>query len=172
MLAGIPVYKLADRRTPLEDMLPDDGPHLRKSLGKMESLAGGIDLLEQFLIARLTRLQMDGRVRKALARIEECGGLIPIGEVARDCQVSPRHLNRLLRTWVGFSPKRLARITRFQKLLQRIEASPSEDSARIAADLDHFDQAHLFNEVGRFAGTSPRQIASSHVADFSKTRCE
>jgi AraC-like DNA-binding protein len=172
MLTGIPVYKLADRRTSLEDVLPDDGPHLRKCLGRTESLSGGIDLLEQFLIARLTRLEMDGRVRKALERIEECSGLIRIGEVARACQVSPRHLNRLLRTWVGFSPKRLARITRFQKLLQRIEASPSEDSAGIAAELGYFDQAHLIKEVGRFTGTSPRQIACYRVADFSKTRCE
>jgi methylphosphotriester-DNA--protein-cysteine methyltransferase len=108
----------------------------------------------------------------ALKRIEECSGQIRIGQLASDCQVSLRHLDRLLRNWVGFSPKRLARIMRFQALLQHMETSPSDCSTRVAAELGYFDQAHLANEVALFAGTSPGRIAPHRVADFSKTRCE
>ena len=108
----------------------------------------------------------------ALKRIEECSGQIRIRQLARDCQVSLRHLNRLLHNCVGFSPMRLTRIMRFQALLQHLESSPFGDSARVAAELGYFDQAHLANEVALFAGTSPGRIAPHRVADFSKTRCE
>jgi methylphosphotriester-DNA--protein-cysteine methyltransferase len=108
----------------------------------------------------------------ALKRIEECGGQIRIGQLARDCQVSLRRLDRLLRNWVGFSPKRLARIMRFQALLQHVETSPSGCSAQVVAELGYFDQAHVANEVALFAGTSPERIAPHRGADFSKTRGE
>ena len=129
------------------------------------------DALEQFLLPRMVGAQIDFRVQSALKRIEDCAGQMPIAELARACRVSPRHLNRLMRNWVGVSPKRLARFVRFQTLLQRMEASPP-NPARAAAELGYFDQAHLANEVAQFAGMSPGLVAAHRVADFSKTRRE
>jgi AraC-like DNA-binding protein len=172
VLTGIPVHTLVERRIRLAALLPEDGSRLEKHLAGTRTVDEGIDVLERFLIQRLSDVQIDSRVQMALKRIEECSGQIRIGQLARDCQVSLRHLDRLLRNWVGFSPKRLARIMRFQALLQHMETSPSDCSARVAAELGYFDQAHLANELALFAGTSPGRIAPHHVADFSKTRCE
>jgi AraC-like DNA-binding protein len=172
VFAGVPVHTLVERRIRLAALLPEVGSRLEKCLAGARTVDEGIDVLEGFLIQRLSDVQIDSRVQVALKRIEECSGQIRIGQLARDCQVSLRHLNRLLRNWVGFSPKRLARIMRFQALLQHMETSPSDCSARVAAELGYFDQAHLANEVALFAGTSPGRIAPHRVADFSKTRCE
>lgn len=172
VFAGIPVHTLVDRRIRLAAMLPEDGSHLEKRLAGTRTIDEGIGVLERFLIQRLSGVQIDSRVQMALKRIEECSGQIRIEQLARDCQVSLRHLHRLLRTWVGFSPKRLARIMRFQTLLQHMETSPSGCPAQVAAELGYFDQAHLTNEVALFAGTSPGRIVPHRVADFSKTRCE
>lgn len=81
------------------------------------------DILEEFLLRRLDGVQIDPRVEKALLHAEECRGQLRATQLARYCKVSAGHLNRLLRTWLGFSSKRLARITRFQALLQRVEDS-------------------------------------------------
>lgn len=172
VLTGIPVHTLVERRIRLAVLLPEDGSRLEKHLAGTRTVDEGIDVLERFVIQRLSDVQIDSRVQMALKRIEECSGQIRIGQLASDCQVSLRHLDRLLRNWVGFSPKRLARIMRFQALLQHMETSPSDCSARVAAELGYFDQAHLANEVALFAGTSPGRIAPHRVADFSKTRCE
>jgi AraC-like DNA-binding protein len=172
VFSKIPVHTLVERRIRLAELLREDGARLEKALAGTRTVDEGIDVLERFLIQRLSDVQIDSRVRIALKRIEECSGHIRIGQLARDCQVSHRHLDRLLRNWVGFSPKRLARIMRFQALLQHMESSPSGGSARVAAELGYFDQAHLANEVALFAGTSPGRIAPHRVADFSKTRCE
>ena len=172
VFTGVPVHTLVERRIRLAALLPEVGSRLEKRLAGTRTVDEGIDVLERFLIQRLSDVQIDSRVQMALKRIEECSGQIRIGQLARDCQVSLRHLNRLLRNWVGFSPKRLARIMRFQALLRHMETSPSDCSARVAAELGYFDQAHLANEVALFAGTSPGRIAPHRVADFSKTRCE
>jgi AraC-like DNA-binding protein len=170
-LTGVPVYKLADRRMPLAALLPDDDPPLEKRLADMQTHDGRFDALEQFLVARMAGAQIDSRVQSALQRIENCAGQTPIAEIARACRISPRHLNRLMHNWVGFSAKRLARFMRFQTLLQRMEASPP-NPARAAAELGYFDQSHLANEVAQFAGMSSGPLAAHRVADFSKTRCE
>jgi AraC-like DNA-binding protein len=172
VFTGIPVHTLVERRIRLAARLPEVGSRLEKLLAGTQTVEESLDALERFLIQRLSGVQIDSRVQMALKRMEECSGQMRIGQLARDCQVSLRHLDRLLRDWVGFSPKRLARIMRFQALLQHLETSPSDCSARVAAELGYFDQAHLANEVRLFAGTSPGRIARHGVADFSKTRCE
>jgi AraC-like DNA-binding protein len=169
---GLPVHTLVERRIRLAALLPEVGSRLEKRLAGTRTVDEGIDVLERFLIQQLSDVRIDSRVQTALKRIEESSGRIRIPQLARDCQVSLRHLNRLLRNWIGFSPKRLARIMRFQALLQHMETLPSGCPARAAVELGYFDQAHLANEVAVFAGTSPGRIAPHRVADFSKTRCE
>jgi len=85
--------------------------------------------------------------------------------------VSPRHLNRLMRTWVGYGAKRLANVTRFQQTLTLMKDSP-QPAAALASETGFSDQSHLALDVGRFAGTTPGHLASTGVADFSKTRCD
>ena len=56
--------------------------------------------------------------------------LSEVGDIAARCHVSPRHLNRLMRIWVGYGPKRLARVVRFQTTLEQIEQSPDQSARR------------------------------------------
>ena len=110
VFSGVPVHTLVERSIRLPALLHEVGSRLEKSLAGTRTVDEGIDVLERFLIQRLSEVQIDSRVQVALKRIEECSWQIRIGQLARDCQVSARHLDRLLRIWVGFSPKRLARI--------------------------------------------------------------
>jgi methylphosphotriester-DNA--protein-cysteine methyltransferase len=130
------------------------------------------DVFEAFLEQRLVGMQIDARVDRAVKAIEDSAGLLRMAQLARDCQISPRQLYRLVRHWVGIAPKRVARrIVRFQVALKRMETAPPGASQRIAADLGYFDQAHLTNESTQFARTSPARIVAHHMADFSKTQC-
>ena len=97
---------------------------------------------------------------------------LQVSEIAARCEVSPRHLNRLMRTWVGYGPKRFASIVRFQETLSRLEQAPGRSAATLASETGFFDQAHLTTDLTRFAGATPRSLASSSVAEFSKTRCD
>ena len=169
-LTAVPACQLAGRRARLSDLLPE-ASILERDLEQAGTLDERFDLLERLLIERLAQARIDLRVQTALERVEQCVGRLRVPELARECGVSTRHLNRLMRLWVGFSAKRLARFVRFQALLRRMESSPL-DAARTAAELAYFDQSHLANEVAQFAGSSPGRVAAHAVADFSKTRCE
>jgi AraC-like DNA-binding protein len=131
-----------------------------------------IDLLERFLIQRLEHASVHHIVAGALQAIERDHGCSNVCDVADRCQVSARHLNRLMRIWIGFGPKALATIVRFQAALKEIEHAPAQSGAALATGTGYFDQAHLTTNLSRFAGATPRHLASRCVSDFYKTRCD
>ncbi len=131
-----------------------------------------IEALQRVLIERLTNASVQEVVATAIREIERERGRLRVVDVAARCGASPRHLNRLMRTWVGYGAKRFATVVRFQTTLHEMEQAPGRSSALLASETGYFDQAHLTVEVGRFAGATPGQLASRSVADFSKTRCD
>ena len=172
LLTGISIHRLTERRTRLAAVLPEDAPRFEESLAEEQTLEGRIDVLEEFLVQRLAGMNIDSRVERAFRAIEDSAGQIRMAQLARECRISPRHLHRLVRNWVGLAPKRLARIMRFQAVLKRMETAPPGGSQRVGVDLGYFDQAHLTNEIMQFVHASPARIVAHRVADFSKTRCE
>lgn len=84
--------------------------------------------------------------------------------------VGRRQLERLMRVWVGVSPKRLARVARFQSLLGNVADGPPKDWAQMAAE-SYADQSHLIHEFAEFAGPSPRRFYAGQSADASPARC-
>src|SRR5262249_55552777 len=131
-----------------------------------------VDLLQRFLIARLASTGVHRVVARALQEIQRADGTVRVATVAAACGVSPRHLNRLMRVWVGYGAKRFGRIARFQATLMQMERAPKQSGATLASDAGYFDQAHLTLDTGRLAGATPRHLASRCVADFYKTRCD
>jgi AraC-like DNA-binding protein len=131
-----------------------------------------IDALERFLLRRLQNASLHGVVAQAVREIEHEHGRVRVEGVAARCSVSVRHLNRLMREWVGYGAKRYAGIVRFQATLHEMDRSPSRAAAVLASDNGYFDQAHLTLDLARLGGATPRRLATAGVADFSKTRCD
>jgi methylphosphotriester-DNA--protein-cysteine methyltransferase len=131
-----------------------------------------IDALQQFLLERLENASVHACVAKAVHEIEREHGLSRVSDVAARCGISARHLNRLMQLWVGYGTKCFANIVRFQAALKEIDHAPAQSGARLASETGYFDQAHLTLALGRFAGETPRRLASTSVSDFSKTRCD
>jgi transcriptional regulator GlxA family with amidase domain len=86
-----------------------------------------------------------------------------VTELADALGISDRQLRRRFHEAVGYGPKTLDRILRFQRFVARIRAvdSGDEDLARIAADLGYADQAHLSRDSVRLAGLTPRELVES-----------
>ena len=67
---------------------------------------------------------------------------------------------------VGYGPKTLHRVLRFQRLMRLLAtAGPTADLAGLAIETGYADQAHMTREVTRLAGRSPgnlvRQLTSA-----------
>jgi AraC-like DNA-binding protein len=133
--------------------------------------AACLDELRGFLLRRLDGAAINPAVAAAVEEIGRRRGCVRVGQIASHCHVSARHLNRLMRLWVGYGPKRYAGVVRFQESLKLMEDAPGVSATTLASERGYFDQAHLTRNLTRLAGATPGQLASHGVADFSKTRC-
>lgn len=156
-LAGIvpaPQHRLAGLTIDAAAVSPGIGRLLAGVRESAASLADAARLLEE----RLTRvmLPVDPRVRQAAEAIRRRRGDVNIDLLADRLGVTRRHLERRFLEVVGISPKRLARITRFQHALHTLEHThvPGR-GATVAAACGYADQAHFVREFRELAGCPP-----------------
>ena len=85
-----------------------------------------------------------------------------ISELSAWLGISSRQLHRRFVNAVGYGPKMLQSVLRFQRLLYALGGKrPGRTLAALAADLGYSDQAHMTREVQRFANCSPTALPSS-----------
>jgi AraC-like DNA-binding protein len=114
--------------------------------------------VQEVLLRWIRPARIDPRIRFAVAAIERTQGRLSIDALARAANITRRHLERRFLEAVGATPKRLARITRFQHALRMLEqfdaASPG---AETAAACGYADQSHFIRDFRRLAGCSPSE---------------
>jgi AraC-like DNA-binding protein len=147
---GVPLHELRDRRVALADLDPravvapaDAYPAeavrsmLRLVAGR--ALDGSTDPLMRVAVRMLAA--PDSRVETLAARLE----------------ISERQLRRRFAASVGYGPKTLHRVLRFQRA-QAMLAVPGAGLAEIAAATGYADQAHLSRECLALGGRLPTAI--------------
>jgi AraC-like DNA-binding protein len=103
-----------------------------------------------------TEAQPDPAVRAAVA-VLDAERAATVSDAAAHAYVSERELQRRFVHDVGYAPKTLQRVLRFQRFLGQL-AAPRVDLAGAAAQAGYADQSHLSREARRLAGLSPRQL--------------
>ncbi|MFD8228007.1 helix-turn-helix domain-containing protein [Streptomyces massasporeus] len=157
----VPVSEVRDQLVGLEDLWGTDGAVLRERLLEAVAAGGpraGLRVLETALTDRARRpVQPDPAVRRAAALLDRGTS---VGEVADRLGWTTGRLARRCTEQLGLTPKRYARIRRFQRLLRRVNAGHGPpDWAVLAADCGYHDQAHLIHEFRAFAGITPTAYA-------------
>jgi methylphosphotriester-DNA--protein-cysteine methyltransferase len=76
----------------------------------------------------------------AVRRIEESGGAVDMRALARELGYSRKHVIDLFRDQVGLPPKLLARIVRFDRLVQHLKRGGSGTWAHLALEFGYYDQ--------------------------------
>lgn len=114
------------------------------------------DLLDVFFLELLSRHGPHPAFERALDVLHASDGLAPFSEVSEAAGVSPRHLERLFARELGFPPKTVARVLRFQRALRGLMTDPDESLSALATATGFFDQAHFIRDFKRFTGGIPR----------------
>jgi AraC-like DNA-binding protein len=176
LLTGVCAERWVGRRESLneyqDDLLGGSASALAVEISRAPSTDARFDLLESFLVARLAGKEIDRRVCIALHLIQQSRGAMRVSEIALGCGLSCRQLERLLRVWVGISPKPLARIARFQAALVCAGEQPASEWTYVAAEQDYVDQAHLIHEFSAFTGASPTRFTPLASASNLKAKCD
>lgn len=120
------------------------------------NLNEAVTLVQQVLLRRVEPGRIDTRVRHAVQTISRDRGLVSIDDLAVSVSMTRRHLERRFLATVGVTPKRLARIARFQRALQVLENSGSTARGTVtAATCGYADQAHFIRDFRDLAGCPP-----------------
>lgn len=113
------------------------------------------EVLDAILLEQFRERAIDARVSAAMTRILTQQGAEPIARTATVVATSERNLTRLFHQWIGIAPKAIARMVRFQYVLERLASGKAPRWAALAAELGYADQAHLIRDFVAFAGHSP-----------------
>lgn len=89
----------------------------------------------------------------------------PVPDLADRVGVSERQLRRRLDDAVGYSPRTLARVVRFQRFLAAARAGErsTRNLATLAIAAGYADQAHLTRESTRLAGAPPARLLAQEA---------
>jgi AraC-like DNA-binding protein len=150
-----PADALLNADVPLRELWGEPADRLAESLEAAPSLADGLRVLEA-AVAQQRKDSADRLVAEAVAvlrrrphaHVRDIGDLLGISE---------RQLLRRFSAAVGYGPKVLGRVMRFQRFMRLLYQPRTRgwDLARLAAEAGYADHAHLTRECSELAGSVP-----------------
>ena len=153
-LLGLPMNELAGRLVDLRDILGDDARRLGERLRQAPTWQQRFDAIDRFFLGRMDQAPpVAAEVALAWQRLAGSGGRVPIREISREVGWSHKHLITRFTQLVGLTPKRAARLIRFERVLHAVDRGQSW--SELATDFSYADQAHLTREFTEFTGISP-----------------
>lgn len=153
----LPADELRDRWVPVDALWQRSLDRIRNEVGGVASAAEALRVVEEVLRARLADAPSRGLdlVLRTSGRLVASHGTVPVGALADAAGVSGNHLATQFKAHVGVTPKRVARIYRFARLILSIDPSRPVDWSDLAHTAGYFDQAHFNNEFKAFTGHTP-----------------
>lgn len=152
-----PLDLLTDEAVPTGNIWGREGEYLEDAVIDAPDDVERRRVVEKFLLARLLNATARPQFEAAVSAIMKSRGQIRVAELAAGVGWSSRQLEREFRTKAGLSPKALARIIRFQSLLQLVGEAPLREWASLALEGGYSDQPHMVREFREFAGQSPTE---------------
>jgi AraC-like DNA-binding protein len=156
----VPLSEIRDQRVGLTDLLSSRSGGRPAATGSPPA-----DLEPALAAARLLDLAgslvADQEADRVLARTAVLlrDPAVRSEDVAASLGISERQLRRRCHAAVGYGPKTLQRVLRFQRFVQRADASGGTlDLAAAAAEAGYADQPHLTRECAALSGLSPAAL--------------
>jgi AraC-like DNA-binding protein len=148
---SMPMTEVCNQVVPLEELWARDGELLRERLLEAPSPASKFRVFEELLLQHLAP-KFDPAIQDALAALHSG---MPVSQVASRVGLLPRTLVRRFSSQVGITPKRFARVRRFQRVLRAARRSSGPDWCALAVEHGYADQAHLVHEFRDLADITP-----------------
>ncbi|MEM6470007.1 MAG: helix-turn-helix domain-containing protein, partial [Planctomycetota bacterium] len=117
-----------------------------------------IKLLESWVATRIASSSTNKIMEQVIAEMNKTSGNCAVSSLAKQVDLSRRHLGRLVQQEVGLSPKQLGRVIRFDRAVQLGRIRPGRSLSRIAFRSGYSDQAHMTREFRQLGGITPSAI--------------
>ncbi|MDQ3956784.1 MAG: helix-turn-helix transcriptional regulator [Actinomycetota bacterium] len=157
----LPMYEVRDRRVFLSDV----APKLARSLPGDLTPDVAFRRLCEMTGRLLTEGGPDPIVTGGAEQLRDPG--TSLDDLLLQTSLSGRQLRRRFQHALGYGPKTLQRVLRFQRAVALLDAGA--DLATTAARAGYADQAHMTRECRRLSGKTPSDLARAVVAESFKT---
>jgi AraC-like DNA-binding protein len=165
-LFGFAVPVAANSIIALEKLIGPDARDLRAKLLAADCPSARFVVLETLLRERrMLSLSVPAFVREAATRLEQTHGLLRVGALHEELDVSRKHLAVSFNRYVGVSAKRYARIQRFVWTVERLRSATEVEWSRMAAEAGYSDQSHLVRDFRRVGAASPTEYLRRFAPD-------
>ena len=153
LLFGVPADELAGRHTALDEFWGRSVTETRARLCESSSSERRLDILESILAARISRVRgLHPAVAHSLDRFTTTAD---VRAVVKETGYSHRRFIAVFCRAVGLTPKLYCQVLRFQRVLERIVATPSASWVKLALAAGYSDQPHFNRQFREFTGITP-----------------
>ncbi|HEY7286919.1 MAG TPA: helix-turn-helix domain-containing protein [Vicinamibacterales bacterium] len=184
LFLGLPMHVIANEAVDLALIDPDLARVTMNRVGAAGSWTDRFAAMESLIAERVADAEMPASIGFAWRWLVAADGRVALGSLVSDVGCSHRTLIARFQRCVGFPPKTVARLLRFNRVVRSldrlsearasehiskpyIETRPPEDRragaiqwADLAADCGYVDQAHLIRDFREFAGSTPNVFLS------------
>lgn len=168
-LVGLFPSEHADVIDTLDVVNPSLAARLTPKLLKTRNHRQAFEVLCREIGSIFENLDMPGtafaRARQAVALIDRSQGRPPIARIARQIEVSPRHVNRALTDATGMSPKFYGRLRRFLGITVLADTEANPNWSELAYRFGYADQAHMIHDVQALSGLTPTELHRERRAE-------
>lgn len=163
-LGRLPADELHNEHVSLDDIWGGSAAtELRMRILEAPTPAAKFAVLEHALIARASAFEGHRAVSfgvRTLARAPHVG---TIASLVQTTGLSQTRFIDLFARETGYTPKKFARVQRFQGVLRRIESMQEADWADVATACGYFDQSHFIHDFRAFSGINPSLYFASRT---------
>jgi AraC-like DNA-binding protein len=159
----LPMYELRDQRVDLTDVRADLARELPGDLTPEVALRRLVEITREILLEG----HPDPMVTQGAERLRDTAG--SVDDVLNGSSLSARQLRRRFHAALGYGPKTLQRVLRFQLLIKLLNTGSGASLASAAAQAGYSDQAHMTRECRRLSGKTPRELIPGLVSNSFNT---
>ncbi len=158
-LFSLPGTEIVDEHFAAETVLGPTLVSLRTRLGEAKSFQERVQVVDAFLSQRSPGSSIQSQIDSAVVEIIAKRGCVLIKDLANQLGVGTRQFERRFVHDLGISPKRYARIVRFEAAIKRKESRPENNWTEIAHELGYHDQMHMIHDFRLLSGETPSSLA-------------
>ncbi len=161
-LLNLPHIEFADRKLPLNELLPQLHKAILDSIERANDISELHAALDALFLRLLECRPDDHPLFPALQALRRTRGIVPtIGELASACCYSERHLSRVAGAQLGLGLKAYLRVLRVNQAIYDLKNIGLDG----ALAHGYFDQAHFIHDFKDICGTTPRAFLQNK-SDF------
>ena len=171
---GFPVFGIAMQET-ANHLFESDvvfghwGRHVWERLRNLERVGQKLRFIQGELVNLLEKNRRDDRLIHFCVRsLEVAEGRLSIRELERKTGYTQRYLETLFKQYVGFSPKVLAGIFRFQKFYRKWAEGQSFELLKDDLFEYYYDQSYFTKEFKKMTGYPPRRFSLEISNEFGR----